>query len=244
MGCCTCSATTTTHPTTNVRCSDSRPDCSPAFPWLSQEALDDCNDVLLLVAAAALVGVAGVSVGSGCRDQPRVKGQRRGLTNASGVAARRLSRPSSQTRLGTSTSLSSSERSPGSPAWSSSRWSPLTCSTSAGGGTRCRRGHGRGRLTSSSGLPDARSAVSTLAGSRSSPHLSSIRLATVLAPLTKALILIGNALTPGKGFRDGPFAERGRAARPGRPGRGAVPHRARRTPDDPLGVRARRDALA
>jgi CBS domain containing-hemolysin-like protein len=32
------------------------------------------------------------------------------------------------------------------------------------------------------------------------------RLATVLAPLTKVLILIGNALTPGKGFRDGPFA--------------------------------------
>ncbi len=32
------------------------------------------------------------------------------------------------------------------------------------------------------------------------------RLATVLSPLTKLLILIGNALTPGKGFRDGPFA--------------------------------------
>ncbi|MCZ3389694.1 MAG: hemolysin family protein [Actinomycetia bacterium] len=32
------------------------------------------------------------------------------------------------------------------------------------------------------------------------------RLASVLAPLTKLLILIGNALTPGKGFRDGPFA--------------------------------------
>jgi CBS domain containing-hemolysin-like protein len=32
------------------------------------------------------------------------------------------------------------------------------------------------------------------------------RLATVLAPLTKLLILIGNALTPGRGFRDGPFA--------------------------------------
>jgi CBS domain containing-hemolysin-like protein len=32
------------------------------------------------------------------------------------------------------------------------------------------------------------------------------RLATVLSPLTNALILLGNALTPGKGFRDGPFA--------------------------------------
>lgn len=32
------------------------------------------------------------------------------------------------------------------------------------------------------------------------------RMATVLSPLTKMLILLGNALTPGKGFRDGPFA--------------------------------------
>ena len=32
------------------------------------------------------------------------------------------------------------------------------------------------------------------------------RLATVLSPLTNFLILLGNALTPGKGFRDGPFA--------------------------------------
>ena len=31
-------------------------------------------------------------------------------------------------------------------------------------------------------------------------------LATFLTPLTKLLILLGNALTPGRGFRDGPFA--------------------------------------
>ena len=31
-------------------------------------------------------------------------------------------------------------------------------------------------------------------------------LATVLAPLTAVLILVGNALTPGKGYRSGPFA--------------------------------------
>jgi CBS domain containing-hemolysin-like protein len=31
-------------------------------------------------------------------------------------------------------------------------------------------------------------------------------LATFLSPLTKLLILLGNALTPGRGFRDGPFA--------------------------------------
>jgi CBS domain containing-hemolysin-like protein len=31
-------------------------------------------------------------------------------------------------------------------------------------------------------------------------------LATVLAPLTRLLILVGNALTPGKGYRSGPFA--------------------------------------
>ncbi len=67
------------------------------------------------------------------------------------------------------------------------------------------------------------------------------RLATVLSPLTKVLILLGNALTPGKGFRDGPFAseaelrdlvdlaeEHSSDSRP-------------RTPDDPLGVRAWRD---
>lgn len=33
-----------------------------------------------------------------------------------------------------------------------------------------------------------------------------IALATVLSPLTRLLIAFGNALTPGKGFRDGPFA--------------------------------------
>ena len=32
------------------------------------------------------------------------------------------------------------------------------------------------------------------------------RMATFLSPLTTVLILLGNALTPGKGFRDGPFA--------------------------------------
>lgn len=31
------------------------------------------------------------------------------------------------------------------------------------------------------------------------------RLATLLSPLTKGLILLGNALTPGRGFREGPF---------------------------------------
>ncbi|NUS42373.1 MAG: HlyC/CorC family transporter [Mycobacteriaceae bacterium] len=31
-------------------------------------------------------------------------------------------------------------------------------------------------------------------------------LATVLSPVTRLLILIGNAITPGKGFRNGPFA--------------------------------------
>ena len=33
-----------------------------------------------------------------------------------------------------------------------------------------------------------------------------VPLARVLGPLAKLLILLGNALTPGKGFRDGPFA--------------------------------------
>ena len=38
-------------------------------------------------------------------------------------------------------------------------------------------------------------------------------LARIMGPIPQLLILIGNALTPGKGFRKGPFASRGGAAR-------------------------------
>ena len=65
-------------------------------------------------------------------------------------------------------------------------------------------------------------------------------LGRVLGPLASLLILIGNAITPGRGFREGPFATAGRAARAGRPGRAARRGRARRARHDPLGVRARR----
>src|SRR4029453_2264671 len=34
-------------------------------------------------------------------------------------------------------------------------------------------------------------------------------LATLLGPLTKLLILLGNAITPGRGFRQGPFSSEG-----------------------------------
>ena len=44
----------------------------------------------------------------------------------------------------------------------------------------------------------ARLASDVRAAARSSPP-------RILGPLTKLLILVGNALTPGKGFRDGPF---------------------------------------
>ena len=38
-----------------------------------------------------------------------------------------------------------------------------------------------------------------------------VKLAGVLGPLPKLLIQLGNALTPGKGFRDGPFTSEAQA---------------------------------
>ncbi len=64
--------------------------------------------------------------------------------------------------------------------------------------------------------------------------------AAVLGPFVSLLILIGNALTPGKGYREGPFASQAELARAGRPGRGRPGHRGRRGRDAALGVRARR----
>ena len=63
-------------------------------------------------------------------------------------------------------------------------------------------------------------------------------LTRIFGPLPQLLILIGNALTPGKGFREGPFASEAEL-------RDLVDlaeeaHRARRARDDPLGLRARR----
>ncbi len=63
-------------------------------------------------------------------------------------------------------------------------------------------------------------------------------LGQVFGPLASLLILLGNAFTPGRGFRGGPVLVRGRAARTRRHGRAARRGRARRAADDPVGVRA------
>ena len=41
----------------------------------------------------------------------------------------------------------------------------------------------------------------------------------ILGPVPQLLILLGNALTPGKGFREGPFATEAELRDAGRPGR-------------------------
>ena len=71
-------------------------------------------------------------------------------------------------------------------------------------------------------------------GSASTPSRSALLSAGVLLGLPgcwarcpRLLILIGNAVTPGRGFRGGPVRLRGRAARAGRPGRGQPGDRGR-----------------
>ena len=65
-------------------------------------------------------------------------------------------------------------------------------------------------------------------------------LARVMGPVPPLLILIGNALTPGKGFRKRPVRLRGGAARAGRPRREGVPDRGRGAPHGALRLRAGR----
>ena len=60
--------------------------------------------------------------------------------------------------------------------------------------------------TSSSASRRAPSAVSRPSASRSSGAPVALGLTRVFGPLPRLLILLGNALTPGKGFREGPFA--------------------------------------
>ena len=64
-----------------------------------------------------------------------------------------------------------------------------------------------------------------------------VAITTVLGPFPRLLILIGNALTPGKGFTRGAVRYRGGAARAGRPGRGQRGDRVWRAQDDSLGLR-------
>ena len=73
------------------------------------------------------------------------------------------------------------------------------------------RAHRRGRSWSWSATCSSASGPRTLG--RQHPYELGVAiaaplraLATLLGPLTKLLILIGNALTPGKGFRQGPFS--------------------------------------
>ena len=69
-------------------------------------------------------------------------------------------------------------------------------------------------------------------------------LRRVLGPVARLLIALGNAVTPGRGLPRRPVRDRGRAARPGRPGRRVRADRGRRARDDPLRLRARRHPRA
>ena len=69
-----------------------------------------------------------------------------------------------------------------------------------------RRPHDRGLVHRSGASRRAPWAGSTPSRSPAPSPARWSRLTTVLGPLPRLLILIGNALTPGKGFADGPFA--------------------------------------
>jgi hypothetical protein len=72
----------------------------------------------------------------------------------------------------------------------------------------------------------------------SAPPCSS--LARVLGPLPKLLILLGNAITPGKGFREGPFSSEAELRELVDLAEENERHRGGRAGDDPLGLRAGR----
>ena len=65
-------------------------------------------------------------------------------------------------------------------------------------------------------------------------------LGRVLGPLPRLLILIGNALTPGKGFSEGPFSSEAELRELVDLAEALERDRVRRAQDDPLGLRARR----
>nr|WP_284287613.1 hypothetical protein [Angustibacter aerolatus] len=104
-------------------------------------------------------------------------------------------------------------------------------------GPRRRRGRDGRRVVRAGGRqpphpgPAARRGVA-LAGA---PVL--VWLARVLGPVARLLVLLGNAVTPGKGYRDGPFSDESEPARACSTWRGARRHRGRRAADAALGVR-------
>jgi CBS domain containing-hemolysin-like protein len=63
-------------------------------------------------------------------------------------------------------------------------------------------------------------------------------LRRVLGPLSYALVALGNAVTPGKGFRDGPFQSESELRDLLDRASDSLGHRGRGAGDDPLGVRA------
>lgn len=64
-------------------------------------------------------------------------------------------------------------------------------------------------------------------------------LAGVLGPLATLLIILGNALTPGRGYREGPFATQAELRELVDIAEAEDLHRGRRASDDPFGLRAR-----
>ncbi len=84
---------------------------------------------------------------------------------------------------------------------------------------RRHRDHGRDLLRPWSGCrPRTLGATAQLVGSPWRLHRLLVWLSRLLGPFSRLLVALANAVTPGKGFRDGPFATRGRAARPRRHG--------------------------
>ena len=69
---------------------------------------------------------------------------------------------------------------------------------------------------------------------------ATVWLRRVLGPLARLLIALGNAVTPGKGFRDGPFASEAELRELVDLAEAIRAHRGRRARDDPLRLRARR----
>ena len=67
-----------------------------------------------------------------------------------------------------------------------------------------------------------------------------VGLRKVLGPVSRVLVALGNAVTPGKGYRDGPFQSEAELRDLLDMAGDTRGHRGGRAGDDPLGLRARR----